>query len=397
MVRYNGPIFDCDTHLYETDDAWIRHLPARYHKDWLVHWRDEGEGKKNLYIGDRRSAISDGYNFSDGSVPAPGKLHEWLKATAAGKENIDFRVQPTPDMHEPAARLRKMDEFGVEACILFIGHMVSMISYFDQPDASHAAFHAYNQWLHEQWGFNYKDRIFATPLLHLADLERAVKEAEWVVKQGARVVVMPTGPAAYGKPATHPDYDRFWAVLNEAGVKVSYHVSEAIYMRDHMAVWGEGMQQPRARATAFFWMHGYGERPVIETMSSFIFHNFFARFPNIKLLSAENGCEWVPNMLVKMDKCRGMARNSYWPCGQLKQRPSEIFKQNCKVVAYPEDDLKNMYDQTGSTDWIVMGSDYPHSEGVTEPRVFADEACGGLSDEDTRRIMYDNGRAFIYS
>ena len=42
-----------------------------------------------------------------------------------------------------------------------------------------------------------------------------------------------------------------------------------------------------------------------------------------------------------------------------------------------------------------MGSDYPHAEGVAEPRVFADEACKGLDDSDTRKIMYDNGWDFI--
>jgi predicted TIM-barrel fold metal-dependent hydrolase len=38
-----------------------------------------------------------------------------------------------------------------------------------------------------------------------------------------------------------------------------------------------------------------------------------------------------------------------------------------------------------------MGSDYPHSEGVEEPRIFADEACKDLSDADTAKVMYENG------
>jgi predicted TIM-barrel fold metal-dependent hydrolase len=42
-----------------------------------------------------------------------------------------------------------------------------------------------------------------------------------------------------------------------------------------------------------------------------------------------------------------------------------------------------------------MGSDYPHAEGVEEPRVFADEACKGLSDADTRKIMFENGMRFM--
>ena len=127
-----------------------------------------------------------------------------------------------------------------------------------------------------------------------------------------------------------------------------FHVSEAIYLKDHMAVWGEPMQKSRLRQSAFLWMHGYSERPVIETISSFIFWNFFERFPNIRIISAENGAEWVPSTLVKMDKCRGMAKMGYWPGGQLKERPEQDLQAPRGVVAYPEDDVTALIEQTGS-------------------------------------------------
>ena len=215
-----------------------------------------------------------------------------------------------------------------------------------------------------------------------------------VIAKGAKLILMSMGPYNQKAPA-HPDHDPFWAIANEAGLRVVFHVSEAIYMKDHMAVWGEPVQQSRIRQTAFVWMHGYSERPVVETLSSFIFWNFFERFPNVKLLSAENGAEWVPAMLTKMDKCRGIAKNGYWPGGQLKDRPSRIFARHVSVVAYPEDDLKAIVDQVGTSDWLLMGSDYPHSEGVAEPRIFADEACRDLSPEDTRKIMFENGMRFM--
>ena len=147
--------------------------------------------------------------------------------------------------------------------------------------------------------------------------------------------------------------------------------------------------------TAFIWMHGYSERPVVETLSSMIFWNFFARFPNIRLLSAENGSEWVPAMLIKMDKCRGMAKNGYWPGGQLKERPSHIFKRHVGVVAYPEDDLKTVIELVGSHEWLLNGSDFPHAEGVPLPRDFADEACKGLSAQQTQGVMHDNALRFL--
>jgi predicted TIM-barrel fold metal-dependent hydrolase len=248
--------------------------------------------------------------------------------------------------------------------------------------------------MYDQWKYNYHDRIYTAPIITLDDLGEACKQLRGVVEKGAKLILMPMGPYN-GKAPAHPDHDPFWAIANEAGIRVVFHVSEAIYMKHHMAVWGEPVQQSRIKQTAFVWMHGYSERPVIETLSSFIFWNFFERFPKVKLLSAENGAEWVPAMLTKMDKCRGIAKNGHWPGGQLKDRPSRIFAEHVSVVAYPEDDLKAIIDQVGTSDWLLMGSDYPHAEGVEEPRVFADEACKGLSDADTRKIMFENGMRFM--
>ena len=394
MQTYQGKIYDADTHFYEVDDAFSRYLPEKFKKDWSFTSRITADGNRCMYVGDRKVEISEGYTSAAGHVPPPGKLHEWLRAMKEGKDNVDMRVPPTPDMFNRDARLKKMDEFGVEACTMYVGEMVACISYLNEPVAANAVLHAYNQWMLDDWGFNYKDRIYSTPVVTLDDLDAAVAEAKWLIANGVRVILMPMGPFN-GKAPAHPDHDRFWAIVNEAGLRVVFHVSEAIYMKGHMAVWGEPVQQSRIKQTAFVWMHGYSERPVIETLSSFIFWNFFERFPRVKLLSAENGAEWVPAMLTKMDKCRSIAKNGFWPGGQLKERPSRVFTRHVGVVAYPEDDIKGIVDQVGNADWIMMGSDYPHAEGVEQPRQFAEESCKGLDPADVSKIMYENGMRFM--
>ena len=59
------------------------------------------------------------------------------------------------------------------------------------------------------------------------------------------------------------------------------------------------------------------------------------------------GASWLPQFLIDMDKARGAAKAGYWPCGQLKDRPSRIFKEHCYVVAYPEDPVKEIVDRIG--------------------------------------------------
>jgi len=394
-TKYNGPIFDSDSHIYEPMDcsAWNHYLPEKFKKDWSYSWRVGADGEDAQYIGDRKIAPHAGYNTIDGRVSPPGRLHEWLRATKNG-EDIDMRVPMTPDMLEPEARLRKLDEFGVEGALVYIGNHVASLAYLDQVDARYAVNHSYNRWFSETWGFVREDRMYCTPVLSLDDIDQAVEEAKFVVKAGARIVQMPMGPYNNKAPAD-PAHDRFWAILNEAKVNVVFHVGEADCMYGHMRSWGEKPMQSGKQKSAFTFMHFYSERPVVETLTSFVFYNFFERFPNVKLLTAENGAEWVPGVLRKMDKCRGLAKNGYWPCGQLKTRPSEIFKKNVYVVAYPEDDIRGIIDQTGSYEYLVMGSDYPHSEGVPEPRDFIKEACSGLNDAELLAVMHDNGRRFM--
>ncbi len=113
------------------------------------------------------------------------------------------------------------------------------------------------------------------------------------------------------------------------------------------------------------------------------------------MISAENGSNGLPGFLEKMDKMRGMAKNGYWPCGQLKERPSKIFQSNCYVVAYPEDDVKGVTEKLGSADCIVMGSDFPHAEGVPQPRDFYSAALSSVAPAAARAIMHDNGRRLM--
>jgi len=394
IPQYQGPIFDGDTHIMEKDFSMFeKYLPKKYHKDWLIQRKFGPDGEFATYIGERKSDISE--TNAEGLVPPPGKLKEWLAAVKAGKSTVEGWIKPTPDMYDPQARLAKLDEFGVDGSILFVGNFVGLFGYLDEAEGGNACLHAYNEYLNDTWSFNLKDRIYPTGCLSLWDLDTSIKEAEWLIKRGVRVVVMPMGPAN-GKSAADPYFDPVWARLNEAGVVVTYHVSEASFMHPLIREFGEKpMQSRRMGQTAWQWMYTYSEIPVMMSMSNLILNNLFGRFPNLKVGSVENGAEWLPRFLEKMDKMRGMAKNGYWPGGQLKQRPSEIFKQHCFAVAYPEDDIQKIVKEIGTAECLLMGSDYPHAEGVPTPADFVPEGCGGLTLDDTRKIMHDNGRRIL--
>lgn len=391
---YTGPIYDGDTHIYEQADAWSRYLPEKYKKDFDVRHVVEGD-KYPLYVGKWKIPPGeDAFRLgADGKVkiPAPGMLHVWLKRLNEGNTEMDWVDMPREALYRED-RIKWMDANQVEACSLFPGEMNTVPAFVEDREGLLALITSFNRWSNEEWGFNYKNRIFSTAMLSFEDKEWAKKEIDYLLKNGLRTIALPPGPFQNRSPAD-PYFDDLWAPLNEAGVVVQYHIGEAKYMHTMQAMWGDVQaSQSRVGQTAWMWLNCYGEPVMWHVLSSYIYLNFFERFPNIKMISSENGAEFVPYFLRRMDKMRGMARQGYWPCGQLKERPSKIFMRNVRVVAFPEDDLRLMIDQTGSADWVMMGSDFPHAEGVPAPNGFLRDQTGELTEEETRKVMYENGR-----
>jgi len=133
-AAYQGLIFDGDTHIWERDYGFMKeYLPRQYHGEWLPARKAGPDGRFGLHVGERM--VENAESNAQGLVPPPGRLKEWLKAMKEGKSNVEGWIQPTPDMMERDARIKKLDEFGVDGSILFVGEFVSTFGYYTNPQA----------------------------------------------------------------------------------------------------------------------------------------------------------------------------------------------------------------------------------------------------------------------
>jgi predicted TIM-barrel fold metal-dependent hydrolase len=376
---------DADNHYYETRDAFTRHIEFRCAERTLRVERDD-EGNDRMIIDGRPYVFSD--PKYDKTNP-PGSLLASLRDPNRKDYKSSFSADAMLAAYQDRdARLRLMDEQGIDAAILLPSMAVCVEHPIrHDPELTDAVLRAFNRWLEDDWGYAHDNRIFAVPLVSLLDVDRACAELRRVLDAGARMVHLTAGPVDGRSPA-HPHFDPFWSIVNEARIPVVFHIGDAGYSALFGQAWGEEPNPNVRRMTAFQWAFLHGDLPLMQTLGALVYHNLFGRFPDVRVVSIENGSDWADYLLLHLDKKKGMGRQGEWLGGYFRGRPSEILKRHLYLTPYPEDDVESLVELMGP-DHVLFGSDYPHPEGLPEPNAFA-ELLPNTKDDDVRRIMRSN-------
>jgi predicted TIM-barrel fold metal-dependent hydrolase len=377
-------VFDADNHLYETQDAFTRHLPDKYRH--AIDYVDV-RGRTKIVV---RGKISDYIpNPTFEVVARPGAQEAYFRdGNPDGKSYRELVGEPMrsiPAFREPAPRVELMDELGVD-CALMFPTLASLLEerMRDDPDLTHVVIHSLNEWLYEQWNFNYEDRIFTTPVITLPVVEKAIAELEWVVERGAKVVLIRPAPAfgyVYPRSFGLPEFDPFWQAVVDADVLVAMHASDSGYSR-YQSEWTGPTEMLPFRLDPFRMMT-VGKRPIEDTMTAFTCHGVLSRFPDLRIASIENGGDWVVPFLDHLaDVYRKMPQ-------EFPEDPVAAFKRNVWISPFHEDNIERLIQCMG-VDHVLFGSDYPHPEGLAEPCSYVDHLPPGLSDGDIAGIMGGN-------
>jgi predicted TIM-barrel fold metal-dependent hydrolase len=391
----DGRVFDGDNHYYEAIDAFTRYLDPDLGRR-IVQWC-EIDGKKYHVIGGRVNHAVVNPTFDP--IARAGAMSEYFRGNPSGKTPMEYlaeREPIRPEYRDRGARLRVMDHQGVDKIWLFptLGVLYEQ-ALVDDPEGVGIMFDAFNRWLEEDWGFAYQNRIFAAPYISLADIDAAVRQLEWAIDKGARVIVMrPAAPTtALGqRPPAFEWFDPFWARVNEAGVTVVAHAGDSGYSLNGYGRGafttgfggGGGLQRgaERRRRGGMSIAFVQFERAIYDFLASLILDDFFGRFPNIRVASVENGAEFLPDMFRKLRSARNKMPMLF------DDDPVETFKRNIWINPFWEDDVNEVVGCMGA-DRVLFGSDWPHIEGMQQPLDYLPE-LKAFDDDDKRRILRDN-------
>ena len=376
---------DADNHYYEPLDAFTRHLDRAFKKRGVQVVKNGTHTE--LVMGGRINGFIPNPTFDP--VIVPGCLD--LQFRGQIPEGVDPRTLPrveplSPSYRDRDARIEKMDEQDLEAILLFptLGCGVEQALLDDIP-ATMASLKAFNRWLEDDWGFSYRDRIMAAPMISLADPVAAGDEIDYVVSRGARLVhirpaPVPTGMKK-GRSLGDPQHDPVWARLAEASVPVAFHLGDSGY-NSFGAAWGGAERFEPFREPDVLGRVIIGDRAIHDTMASLIVHGVFTRHPALKVASIENGSDWIYGLIKALRKQANQTPSMF------EADPLDTLRTHVWLTPYYEEEIRKLADTIG-VGHVLFGSDWPHGEGLARPASFVDELTA-FSPEEVWRIMHDN-------
>jgi predicted TIM-barrel fold metal-dependent hydrolase len=376
---------DADNHYYEALDAFTRHLPKEFKRRGV---RPVQSGKRvELLIADRVNRFIPNPTFDP--IIVPGCLDLFFRGQMPEGADRSKLMQVEPlrrEYRDRDARVAVAEEQGLDAVLLFptLGCGVEEGLRGDVP-ATMASLSAFNRWLEEDWGFDYRGRLIGVPMLSLADPDAAVAEVDSLLSRGARIVhvrpaPVPTG-SGRGRSLGDRLHDPVWARLAEAGVPVAFHLGDSGY-NAFAGAWGSAEVFEAFSAVDVLSRLVVSDRPIHDTVGSLVVHGVFHRHPKLRVASIENGSDWLHLLAKRLRKLANQTPSAF------REDPLDTLRRHVWVTPYLEDDLRALADLIG-VERILFGSDWPHGEGVAQPLDFAKE-LSMFGETDVRRILREN-------
>jgi predicted TIM-barrel fold metal-dependent hydrolase len=384
-TRSPYPVFDADNHMYETTEAFTKYLPKEY--AGAVRYV-EVEGRTKIAIRGQISEYIPNPTFN--VVARPGAQEDYFRiGNPDGKSYREIMGKPMrsiPAFQEPVSRLALMDEQGLDRSLMF-PTLASLLEerMSDDPELTHAAIHALNEWLYETWQFNYNglDRIFTTPVITLPIVDKAIEELEWVLERGAKVILVRPAPVpGYRGPRSFalPEFDPFWARVQEADILVAMHSSDSGYSRFTNEWSGGDAENLPFQPNAFRMLHSW--RPIEDAVASLVIHGAVSRFPRLKIAVVENGASWLRPLIKTLDDLyKKMPQDFY-------ENPVEALRRTIYISPFWEENFAELAELLGE-EHILFGSDYPHPEGLANPVTYIDD-LKGQPEPFIRKVMGEN-------
>jgi predicted TIM-barrel fold metal-dependent hydrolase len=235
-------------------------------------------------------------------------------------------------------------------------------------------------------------RLLPVTFVPLTDPERAIAETRFAIDSGVKgITISPLPPETHS--ITHPCLHPLYALLEEAGVPLFFHVEgEAPRKVPH------GFSNNGWEAQTDF--HGGGEnftgllymavsQWVEIALAALIFDQVLEKFPRLKVGVIELGAVWLPAWLERLEIVKDTFGRTESRIRDLTLRPSDYVRRQIRVTPYPTEDVGRLVRSCGA-ELFLFSSDYPHVEGGRNPLKRFETSLAECSERDKARFYTDN-------
>jgi predicted TIM-barrel fold metal-dependent hydrolase len=318
------------------------------------------------------------------------------KSGAELKEHLKKGYEAArPSGWDPAERLKDQDIDGVAAEVLYTTLGMPLFA-LDDVELQQACFSAFNNWLAEYASYAPK-RLYPIALISLEDIAAGVKELERSAKMGLRGAMI-WGAPPEDRPYSKQLYDPFWAAAQDLQMPVSLHVitqkkqREIKFRFDGPREESSAADAKEERPAAASREGAFFADPIFEiqqSLRSLVYGGALERFPNLRVVSAENDAGWVAHYLHRLDHFHEKLHGKE-PGGRLKMMPSEYLRRHLWAT-FQDDPVAPLTCSYFGEDQFMWASDFPHTDSTWphSQEVIAKDFAH-VSDSLRRKIVCDN-------
>ena len=364
-------VIDADAHMQEPIDLWDKYVEKPYH-----HRRPKVEAMEHrIYFKYAESEL-----FPKTGLPTG----VWKKRPQKMFERMPEKYGQAYDNYWSAeSRLEDMEKYGWDKMVCIPGIGAAPLGQQGRdPDLMWALARAYHNWAYDFCSAD-PTKLKLVANLPTYDIERTVTETRRAVEDLGAVTVMMPKPLP-GKFWHEPEYDPFWALIEELDVPLSFH--------------GVGSCAPHAGSryagqvgALFALQHAIGfPMENMISLGHLIYTGILDKHPDLRCSFLEGNAGWVPFWLGRLDDHAVGRQSVFWDDNNLTMTPTDYFKRNIWVACDGDEvGLGAVLDHIGD-DNFVWNTDYPHSDAPDPDKALPELLEQPISEESKRKILWDN-------
>jgi predicted TIM-barrel fold metal-dependent hydrolase len=374
------PVIDTDTHVTEPFDLWTSRVPKKWAAE-VPHVAIHPDTNHHHW------QVADTWLAQVGYFAYAGWKHY--------PPNMPWELDEVdPGAYDATARLKRMDEYGIHAQVLYpnlIGFESPLFMKLG-PELSLLCTRAYNDFLVE---FSSADpeRFIPIAMVPFWDLEAAVAEMTRCRSIGYRGILFANKYDQIGFPhfcSRH--WDPIYAAAQEMEMSINFHVGFSSLAE------GAHTEEKKAQRRANFNPRDSARTTSVgimgnaDSIASIVTSGVCDRFPRLDFVSVESGFGYIPYLLDSLDwHWKGYGAHLESP-----MLPSEYFARQCYGTFWFETATLPLLETYPNN--FMFETDYPHptsmSPGPASPAELPSEHIrnhfASVPPDVARKVLHDN-------